>query len=74
MLLGLISIGILYFLTAVELLKSLETILSKHPLFIYSVITLFLLVLALRMTGKAKIILIWIFAFFLAIYYLSVKV
>ena len=74
MILGLICLGILYILTAIELLKSLETILSKHPLFIYSVITLCLLILAMRMTGKAKVFMVWVSIFFLALYYLAIKV
>ena len=64
MILGLICLGILYILTAIELLKSLETILSKHPLFIYSVITLCLLILAMRMTGKAKVFMVWVSCIF----------
>ena len=74
MVLGLITIGILYILTAIELLKSLETIISKHPLFIYSVIVLGLLMLALRMDGKAKVFMVWVSIFFLALYYLAIKV
>ena len=74
MVLGLIAIGILYILTAIELLKSLETIISKHPLFIYSVIVLGLLMLALRMDGKAKVFMVWVSILFLALYYLAIKV
>ena len=74
MVLALIAFAILYFVTAVELLKSYETVLSKHPLFIYSAIVLSLLVLSLRMEGKSKSILLWIFALFLGMYYLSIKV
>lgn len=74
MVLGLISIAILYFLTAVELLKSLEAVISKHPLFIYSVIVLGALVLSLRMTEKAKTIMLWFVVFFLLMYYLAIKV
>ena len=73
MILGLISVAILYFLTAVELLKSLETVISKHPLFIYSVIVLGALVLSLRMVEKAKLIMIWVVVFFLLMYYLALK-
>ena len=73
MVIGLISIGILYILTAIELLKSLENVISKHPLFIYSVIVLGLLVLSLRMVEKAKTIMIWVVAFFLLMYYLTLK-
>lgn len=74
MVLGLISVAILYFLTAVELLKSLETVISKHPLFIYSVIVLGALVLSLRMAEKAKTIMLWFVVFFLLMYYLAIKV
>jgi len=74
MILGLISVAILYFLTAVELLKSLETVISKHPLFIYSVIVLGALVLSLRMAEKAKTIMLWFVVFFLLMYYLAIKV
>ena len=73
MVLGLISIGILYVLTAIELLKSLETVISKHPLFIYSLIVLGLLILSLRMVEKAKTIMIWVVVFFLLMYYLAHK-
>ena len=74
MVLGLISVAILYFLTAVELLKSLETVISKHPLFIYSVIVSGALVLSLRMAEKAKTIMLWFVVFFLLMYYLAIKV
>lgn len=73
MIFGLISIAILYILTAIELLNSLETVISKHPLFIYSVIVLGILILISRMVGKAKTIIAWIFAFFLLMYYISLK-
>lgn len=73
MVLGLISIGILYVLTAIELLKSLENVISKHPLFIYSVIVLGALILSLRMVEKAKPIMIWVVVFFLLMYYLALK-
>ena len=65
--------SILYLLTAAELLKSLEKIISKHPLFIYSVIVLALLVLSFKVTGKARYILMWIFIFFLSVYYLVIR-
>ena len=74
MVLGLISVAILYFLTAVELLKSLETVISKHPLFIYSVIVSGALVLSLRMAEKVKTIMLWFVVFFLLMYYLAIKV
>ena len=65
--------SILYLLTAAELLKSLEKIISKHPLFIYSAIVLGLLVLSFKVTGKARYILMWIFIFFLSVYYLVIR-
>ena len=67
----LILITIIYGLTAKIHLQSYETILSKHPLFIYSVIVLALLVLSLRLQEKAKTILLCIVLFFLGIYYTS---
>ena len=73
MILGLISIAILYFLTAFELLKSLENVISKHPLFIYSVIVLSALILSLRMVGKVKTFMVWVVVFFLSMYYFAIK-
>ena len=67
----LILIAIIYGLTAKIHLQSYEKILSKHPLFIYSVIVLALLVLSLRLEGKAKSILLTIVLLFLLLYYTS---
>ena len=67
----LILIAIIYGLTAKIHLQSYEKILSKHPLFIYSVIVLALLVLSLRLEGKAKSILLTIILLFLVLYYAS---
>ena len=67
----LIFIAIIYGLTAKIHLQSYETVLSKHPLFIYSVIVLALLVLSLRLEGKAKSILLTIVLLFLLLYYTS---
>ena len=70
----LVLIAIIYGLTARIHLQSLETILSKHPLFIYSVIVLAFLLLSLRLEGKSKTILLGIVLFFLIIYYISLIV
>ena len=61
-------IGVLYILTAKILLGSLETILSKHPLFIYTTIILAGLILAFRLTGKAVNFILWILAIFMGLY------
>ena len=62
-------IVLLYGLTARILLQSRETIISKHPLFIYSVVFLAFLVLSFRMHGKAKTIMLAISFVFLFMYY-----
>jgi len=67
----LILIAIIYGLTVKIHLHSYESVLSKHPLFIYSVIVLALLVLSLRLEGKAKSILLTIVLLFLLLYYAS---
>ncbi|MBE6449326.1 MAG: hypothetical protein E7013_01310 [Alphaproteobacteria bacterium] len=66
-------IGVLYILTARILLGSLENILSKHPLFIYSVIVLIGLVLAFRLSGKAVQFMLWVLAIFMGLYLWSLK-
>ena len=66
-------IGVLYILTAQILLESLENILSKHPLFIYSVIILGSLVLAFRLSGKAVQFILWVLAFFMGLYLWALK-
>ena len=71
---ALILIALEYVLTAAKLLSSYETVLSKHPLFIYSVIFLAFLVLAFRLEGKAKTIMLWFVAFFLGLYYTSLMI
>ena len=71
---ALILIALEYVLTAAKLLDSHETVLSKHPLFIYSVIFLAFLVLAFRLEGKAKAIMLWFVAFFLGLYYTSLMI
>lgn len=64
-------VALVYGLTAVKLLQSNETIISKHPLFIYSVIVLILLIISFRMEGKTKTILLCFSFFFLLMYYIS---
>ena len=64
-------ITLIYGLTAANLLQSNEAIISKHPLFIYSVVVLILLVISFRMEGKAKTILLCFSFFFLLMYYIS---
>ena len=61
-------IGVLYILTAQILLGSLEHILSKHPLFIYTTIVLAGLILAFRLNGKAVNFILWVLAIFMGLY------
>ncbi len=69
---ALILMAFVYGLTANKLLQSGEVVLSKHPLFIYSVVVLGLLVLALRLQQeKSKAIILFIELFFLILYYIS---
>lgn len=65
----LILIACVYGLTARILSQSRETIISKHPLFIYSVVVLALLILSSRMHGKAKTVMFSISFVFLFMYY-----
>jgi len=62
---------LIYGLTASNLLQSNETIISKHPLFIYSVIVLGLLIISFKMEGKAKAILLFFTFLFLSLYYVG---
>ena len=48
----------LYSVSAAVYAQRMETIISKHPLFIFSAIALAGLVLALRMEGKTKTVLL----------------
>jgi len=64
-----ILLVILYGLTARILSQSNETIISKHPLFIYSVVFLGFLILSSRMHGKAKTVMFGISFVFLFMYY-----
>ena len=56
-------IGFLYVLTARILLGSLENVLNKHPLYLYTILVLAGLVIAFRLSGKA----VKIFLFFVAL-------
>lgn len=69
--LALFLIAVVYILTARIHSQSLETVISKHPLFIYSVIVLVLMITSLRLQGKSKTIVLWIELFFLILYYIS---
>lgn len=65
-------IVLVYGLTASKLIQSNETIISKHPLFIYSVVVLIFLIISFRMEGKkTKSILLFFTLFFLLLYYIS---
>lgn len=64
-------IVLVYGLTASNLFQSNETIISKHPLFIYSVIVLILLVISFKTTGKAKAISLCLTFIFLLLYYVN---